>query len=227
MSSQSNLHSCLAQLQAQCSAAAGGTLKSSSFFSTPLHGGFDHHLTIQPVVYSEELVFVGKIGTAGNLYLKCDSKCDVEAHTHCKGELPPGMSLVILKGEERGNGGTVLDADDLDNELIEDLLSRKNVSWPSKFAKIESNSIRTMTGLETVENVLNTACKHRSFNTPVEVRVTEAILDKIGLLDTSHRLLEEVITPQYNEEGESTTTPDFSFTQESYERLCSDVYDKV
>jgi hypothetical protein len=235
MSSQSNLRSRLAQLQAQRSAAAGGTLNSSSLFSTPLRGGFDRRLTIQPVVYGEELAFVkdgsslclGKIGTGGNLCLKRDSECDVEAHTRRKGELPPGMSLVILKGEERGYGGTVLDADDLDNELIEDLLSRKNVSWPSEFAKIESNSTRTMTDLETVEDVLNTARKHRSFKTPVKVRVTEAILDKISLLDTSHRLLEEVITPQFNEEGESTTTPDFSFTHESYEKLCADVYDKV
>jgi hypothetical protein len=135
MSSQSNLCSRLSQLKAKCSASTGGTFQLSSLFSTPLCGGrgVDRHMTIQPAVYGEELAFVkdsaslclGKIGSGGNLCLKREVDCGVDAHSHHKGELPSGMNLIILKGEERGFGGLVLNADKLDNELIDEHLHKK------------------------------------------------------------------------------------------------------
>jgi hypothetical protein len=103
------------------------------------------------------------------------------------------------------------------------------VSWPSKFAKIETNSARTMTDFEIVEDdVLNTTYKHCRILSPAKVKVTEVLLDKIALVDMSHRLIKEFINPQFNDkDGESMTTPNFSFTQDSYEKVCSDIYDKV
>ena len=38
----------------------------------------------------------------------------------------------------------VLEADDLDQTSIDDLLNCENVSWPSEFAKIRSNDMKML-----------------------------------------------------------------------------------
>ena len=113
------------------------------------------------------------------------SQSVTQKHTTKKGEVHDGKSLIVLKGNEKGYEGVTMEADDLDQELIDDLLERQNVSWESEFAKMRSNDTKSIIQREVVEYILNTARKHRTFASPAKHRATEDILDKIALLDTS------------------------------------------
>ena len=61
-------------------------------------------------MYHEELALVkeptalclGKIGAGGNLCLKVQSACEIEAHFKKKAILPSGIPLIQLKGDEKG-----------------------------------------------------------------------------------------------------------------------------
>ena len=232
MSQQSDMHSRLQQLRARRTSGGASNLVGGVF--TPLRGGFDRRMTIQPVVYGEEIAFIkdatslclGRIGTSGNICLKPTSECDTDSHTKKKGEIPEGKSLILLKGGDKGYESVVLEADELDQTLIDDLLHRENVSWPSEFAKMKSNDTKTLIQKEVVEDVLNTTRKHRSFASPAKFKATENILDKIGLLDTSHSLVSDMLELAVNEEGEGIDK-DFTFEEVTYVKTCRDLYDRV
>ena len=230
-SSNLNVQARLAHLRA--SRNPGGASMSSHVF-TPLRGGYVRPGTIQPIIYGEELALVtdasllclGKIGAGGNVCLKLATECSTEIHIKKKGSLPKGSSLVQLRGEEKGYEIVTLPADDLDRELIESLLAKQDVSWPSEFAKILSNDSKTIGVLEATEDLLKTARKHRSFASPAKKRTTNDILEKIELLGTSQSLIVDISAMSYNEEGEGTSR-DFSFEEPSYRTICGDVYDKL
>ena len=232
MSQQIDMRLRLAQLRAR--RQSGGTSNFGGGVFTPLRGGFVRPGTIQPIVYGEEVALIkdatslclGRIGTGGTICLKLISDCDTEAHSKKKGELPEGKSLIQLKSEEKGYEHVVLEAEDLDTTFIENLLSKQNVSWPSEFAKIQSNDTKTLVQSEVVEDVLNTTRKHRTFASPAKFRATEDILDKIALLDTSHSLVADMLEFAVNEEGEGIGK-DFRFSEDAYVKTCTDVYDKV
>ena len=230
---QSDLLARLAELKASRK-AAGGTSKTSSFSSPLAMGGGLFRATIQPIVYGEELALVkeptalclGKIGAGGNLCLKLETECDTEAHFKKKGILPSVSCLIQLKGEEKGYENVVLETTGLEKAFIDELLQMKNVSWASEFAKIEANDTRSATDMERLEDVLNTAKKHRTFGTPAKHLATEDILDKISLLDTAQSLLIDVSELELDTDGAGTSR-DFSFKSESYMAVCTDVYEKL
>jgi hypothetical protein len=229
----SNYRTRLAQLRAR--RQSGGTSNLDEGLFTPKRGGFDRQLSIQPVVYGEELALVndasmlclGKIGSSGNVCLKRKATCDTDTHSKKKGTLPDGMSLILLKGDEKGYENVTLDVNNLDKKLIDELLSRKNVSWPSEFAKIESNDTKTVSDWEIVENVLNTTRKHRTFSTPGKKLASEDVLDKIAVLNTSQRLLSEILELDFDKDSGEAPGKDFSFEESSYLKVCTDVYDRV
>ena len=232
MSLQSDISSRLAQLRAR--RQSGGTSNLLSGVFTPLRGGFIRPVTIQPIVYGEEIALIkdatalclGRIGTGGNICLKLVSECDTETHDKKKGEVHGGKSLIVLKGNEKGYENVMMEADDLDQELIDELLNRQNVSWASEFAKMRSNDTKSIIQREVVEDTLNTARKHRTFASPAKHRATEDILDKIALLDTSQSLVDDILALTVNESGEGVGK-DFAFSEEPYLKTCTDVYDKV
>jgi hypothetical protein len=229
----SNYRSRLAQLRSRRLAAGTSKLEAGMF--TPTRGGYDRQMSIQPIIYGEELALVkdasslclGRIGFGGNVCLKRSSSCDTESHAKKKGSLPDGTSLILIKGDEKGYEDIVLDANDLDKGLIDELLQRKNVSWPSEFAKIKSNDTKTVVDMEFVEGVLNTARKHRSFNSPAKKQVTEDVFDTIALLDTSQRLLLDILELDIDADSGEVTGKDFTFDEESYVKVCTDVYDRL
>ena len=232
MSLQSDISSHLAQLRAR--RQSGGTSNLLSGVFTPLRGGLGRPVTIQPIVYGEEIALIkdatvlclGRIGTGGNICLKLVSECDTETHDKKKGEVHEGKSLIVLKGNEKGYENVMMEADDLDQELIDELLNRQNVSWASEFAKMRSNDTKSITQREVVEDILHTARKHRTFASPAKLRATEDILDKIALLDTSQSLVDDILALTFNESGEGIGK-DFAFSEEPYVKTCTDVYDKV
>jgi hypothetical protein len=229
----SNYRSRLAQLRSRRLAAGTSTLEAGLF--TPTRGGYDRQMSIQPVIYGEELALVkdssllclGKIGFGGNVCLKRKSTCDTETHSKKKGSLPDGTSLILIKGEEKGYEDVVLDANDLDKGLIDELLQRKNVSWPSEFAKIKSNDTKTVVDMEFVEGVLNTARKHRSFTSPAKKQASDDVFDTIALLDTSQRLLLDILELDIDPESGEVTGKDFTFDEEPYVKVCTDLHDRV
>ena len=228
---QSDLLARLRELKA--SRKAGGTSKTSSF-SSPLAIGGLFRDTIQPIVYGEELALVkeptalclGKIGSGGNLCLKVESECETEAHFKKKGVLPSGISLIQLKGDEKGYENVILETSGLDKAFINKLLNMKNVSWASEFAKIRANDTRSTFEMECLEDVLDTAKKHMTFCTPAKHLATEDILDKISLLDTAQSLRIDVIELELDTKGGGTSR-DFSFKSQSYLAVCTDVFKKL
>ena len=80
--------------------------------------------------------------------------------------------------------------------------------------------------MEHLEDVLDTAKKHRTFCTPAKHLATEDILDKISLLDTAQSLLIDMSKLELDTEGAGTSR-DFSFKSQSYLVVCTDVYKKL
>ena len=185
-------------------------------------------------MYHEELALVkeptalclGKIGAGGNLCLNVQSACETEAHFKKKGVLPSGISLIQLKGDEKGYENVILETSGMDKAFIDELLNMKNVSWKAEFAKIRANDTRSTIEMERLEDVLDTAKKHRTFGTPAKHLATEDILDKISLLDTAQSLLIDVSELELDTDGAGTSR-DFSFKSESYLAVCTDVYEKL
>ena len=235
MSQQSNMKVRLAALRARRQSGAGtysGMLGAE--YSTPLRGGLGRRVTIEPIIFGDEIALVqdasalclGKIGSGGGVCLRRDIICDIETHSRKKGSLPNGKSLIQLKGDEKGYENVVLAVNDLEKTLIDDLLNRHEVNWPAEFSKIKSNDTKSVEELEVVEDVLNTARKHRTFSSPAKIKVNEAILDKIALLDTSQNIIMEMLELNFNELGEGTEK-DFSFEKDAYVRTCTELHDKV
>ena len=233
--SQSNYKSRLAALRARRQSGAGtfSAGLTGGEYATPLRG-VGRRVTIQPIVFGDEIALVqnssalclGKIGQGGTVCLKVDVMCNTETHSKKKGNLPEGPSLIQLKGEDKGYENVVLEVGDLEKSLIDDLLNRHEVNWPVEFSKIKSNDTKTVEDLEIVEDVLNTARKHRTFKSPAKIKVNEDILDRIGLLDTSQNLVMDMLELNLNESGEGTEK-DFTFDEVNYVKTCSDLHDKV
>jgi hypothetical protein len=179
------------------------------------------------LVNNASMLCLGKIGFGGNVCLKRKATCDTEAHSKKKGTRPDGMSLILLKGEEKEYEDITLDVNNLDKKLIDEILSHKNVSWPLEFAKIESNDTKTVTDWELLENVLNTTCKHRTFSTPSKKLASEDVLDKLAVLNTSQRLLSEILELDLDKESGEASGKDFSFEEVLYIKVCTDVYNRV
>lgn len=234
--SQSNFKSRIAALRARRQSGAGtfSAGLTGGEYATPLRGGVGRRVTIQPIVFGDEIALVqnssalclGKIGQGGTVCLKVDVMCNTETHSRKKGNLPEGPSLIQLKGEDKGYENVVLEVGDLEKSLIDDLLNRHEVNWPVEFSKIKSNDTKTVEDLEIVEDVLNTARKHRTFKSPAKIKVNEDILDRIGLLDTSQNLVMDMLELNLNESGEGTEK-DFTFDEVNYVKTCSDLHDKV
>ena len=94
---QSNIKARLVTLSACCQSGAGtySGLLGADYSTTSLHGGLGHHVTIEPIIFGNEIALVqhasalclGRIGPGGGVYLKCDAMCDTEVHSKKKGSL--------------------------------------------------------------------------------------------------------------------------------------------
>jgi hypothetical protein len=207
---------------------------SSNAFSTPIRGGgFVRPGTIQPIVFGEEIALVkqsaalclGRIGAGCNICLKLASECTTEAHSKKKGTLPDDPCLVVIKGDDKGYDNVVLEAQFLDDGFINELLQKKDVNWPSEFAKIEANDTRTSSDRDIIEDVLMTAKKHRNFASPAKKEATDIILDKLNLLETTITLMNDAGALLVTAEGE--VEQNFDFDAESYAKFSSGIFDKI
>ena len=132
---------------------------------------------------------------------------------------------MVLKGDDKGYEDVVLEAVNLEDSFITELLEKRDVNWPSEFAKIESNDTRTTGERKVIDDVLATSKKHRNFASPAKKAASDIILDKIGLLEATIELMTDANDLRLNEDGEVERNDDFE--KESYAKFTGGVFDKL
>ena len=131
---------------------------------------------VSPTVEGNELIWVkepaclylGKIGNGGKYCLLSHVECTIKAHMANKCDLPSGPFLTLQKGPHKGFAQVVLETEDLDNDLVESLLGRKQVDWGREFAQLKAGNARLVAHEESNKELLQTCKKHMAFKTPAK-----------------------------------------------------------
>ena len=67
------------------------------------------------------------------------NKCTIATHDEKAPDLPLNSFLIKSKGKNKGLGSIVLDADNLEDDLIEELLDTEGSDWIKEFAEIKAS----------------------------------------------------------------------------------------
>ena len=235
MSQVSDFRSRLAQLQRTRSANARSLHGTSSLAPfTPVRGGFGRLTPIQPIVIGEELALVrdcsllclGKVGTGGTVCLKTSEVCDTESHTRKKGILPAKACLIQLKGDDKGYENVTLEIGNLEEEFVNDLMAKSNTDWVAEFAMIRSNESTNAHQRNLVGETMMTARKQQNFSSPKKKQAGEEFDTNLILLDSSARLISDVITYELDEEG-NPVEKDLEFSEEAYVKNENMTHDRI
>ena len=235
MSQVSDLRSRLTQLKQSRSANARSLHGTSSMTPfTPLRGGFSRLAPIQPLIIGEEVALVndcnalclGKVGTGGTVCLKTLLDCDTESHSRKKGVLPTKTCLIQLKSEDKGYENVTLEVEKLEEEFVKDLMSKSNTDWVAEFAMIRANESTNASQRDLLDETLMTARKQKNFLSPKKQKAGDEFDTHLVMLDTSARLVSDVITLEVDDIG-NALDKDLSFQEEAYIKNGNMLHDRV
>ena len=235
MSQVSDLRLRLAQLQKNRSAISRSLHGTSSLTPfSPLRGGFGRTEPIQPLVIGEEVALVndgsllclGRIGNGSTVCLKSVTLCDTESHTKKKGILPLKPCLIQLKGEDKGYDNVILEIGNLEEAFVKELMEKVDTDWVTEFTMIEANESTNSHQRKLVDETVKTARKQKNFMSPKKEKAGEEFDTNLVLLDTSGKLVLEVLNYDIDEDG-SILNRDLSFTEESYLKNGTLLHDSV
>jgi hypothetical protein len=189
---------------------SGGKL----LFSTPDgEGGSDTSLSaaVFPCVHGKEIVWVkhpqllcgGRIGNSSKGCLKSVSECDVESHERSKCNFPttPFLVLMVSATVTRGYENIILESTGLESSFVTSLLGKTKVNWAKEFEEIKSNNSKTVQDREISKEIVQTARKQTSFQTPAKSHAINDFEDKLHDLTSISTLVEDMTKMTTDDDG--------------------------